>query len=81
MICDTLLQVSLIFFKAVLKALFNPQTPQGGLYMYLVIRKSPLGDLGVVLKRGLLIQPLLFIFFRVFIWKKLIFTHGSSDFT
>jgi len=32
-------------------SLFNPLTPQGGYKKSLIIRKSPLGDLGVVTKR------------------------------
>jgi hypothetical protein len=30
---------------------FNPQTPQGGLYKLLSFSKSPLGDLGVDLRK------------------------------
>jgi len=35
-------------FRAVEKARFYPQTPQGGLDNLLDFNKSPLGDLGVV---------------------------------
>jgi hypothetical protein len=41
----------LTIFGAVSKVIFNPQTPQGGLYKSLILKKSPLGDLGVDFKR------------------------------
>jgi len=44
-------------FGAVEKVRFYPQTPQGGLYNLLDLNKSPLGDLGVNMRRLVFSTP------------------------